>query len=56
MSNTKTQMLKSGKEASDKNTAVQVSVALNQNELLIRVSTFSGTTQIGTDPDRLAKD
>lgn len=49
-------MLKLVKETSDKRAAMQVSVALKQNELLISVSTFSGTTQIGTDPDKLAKD
>lgn len=35
---------------------MQISVALKQNELVIRVSTFSGTTQTGTDPDKLARD
>lgn len=39
-----------------KTTAMQIPVGLKQNELVIRASTFSGTTQSGTDPDRLAAD
>lgn len=51
-------MLKSckKKKTSDKTTVMQNSTALKQNELVIRVSTFSGTTQTGTDPDKLARD